>query len=413
MAQNQSKNFTRYVAGDGESINRKKELPKRAISEPPTQSVVKGPREGFIEHNDTNISLVTKRIRDKNLTFQHLTVGRRTQTKVVVAYIADIADPTIVEKVVQRINAIDIDGVIDSYYILQFLQEKKSWLFRQIGGDEKPDVTTAKLLEGRVAIFVDGSPIVLSVPYILFEDIQNSDDYYTNAAGVSLRRFIRICGMVLSIVLPGFYIAMQLYHYNIVPLKTLTLISTSAENIPFSPMVEILFVLILFEILYEAALRMPRHLGTATSLVGALVLGDTAVKAGLISPPAVLVAALSGIMMYIIPNLAPQISLLRFFFVLLGGMLGLYGLTLGLIVLIVYMCSLDAYGAPLLAPFAPYIKNDLKDGITKAEPPQMLTRPQSYHVPNPRRACASAKNQLLTCGFSAKAKRAPKEASHE
>jgi spore germination protein KA len=380
----QSKSFDRFVAA--EEINKKKEIAKRAVSEPPTQSVVKGPREGFIEHNDTNIQLVTRRIKDEKLKIYHTTVGRRTQTKVAVAYIDDIADQKVVKKVIERINQIDIDGIIDSYYILRFLQDKKSFLFRQVGGDEKPDITASKLLEGRVAIFVDGSPIVLSVPYILFEDIQNSDDYYTNAVGVSLRRLIRIIGAFVSVLLPGIYIAILLHHYNILPLATVKTFSAAMEAVPFTPLVEILFVLVLFEILYEAALRMPRHLGTATSLVGALVLGDTAVKAGLISSPAVLVAALSGIMMYIIPNLAPEISLLRFGFTILGGILGLYGVVIGVIVLTIYMASLDAYGAPLLAPFAPRVKNDLKDAIFKKEVTEMKTRPESFRVKDKRRA---------------------------
>jgi spore germination protein KA len=359
-------------------VGKKQEIPKRSITEPPTQSVVKGPRAGFIEDIETNVEMVKLRIKDENFILTELTAGRRTKTKIVVGYLRDVADAEIVQNVIKRINEIDIDGIIDSYYVLQFLQNKKSWLFRQVGGDEKPDVTTAKILEGRIAIFVDGSPIVLSVPYILFEDIQNSDDYYTNALGVSLRRFIRIVGACVSILLPGIYIAMQLYHYNIVPLKTVENLAKSVESVPFTPLVEILIILVLFEILYEASLRMPRHLGTATSLVGALVLGDTAVKAGLVSSPAVLVAALSGIMMYIIPNLAPQISLLRFFFVLLAGIMGLYGLVIGVIILVVYMCGLDSYGAPLLAPYAPYVKNDLKDGIIKKEVTDMRTRPKSF-----------------------------------
>jgi len=362
-------------------VKKPTEVPKRAITEPPTQSVIKGPREGFIEHIDTNLELLKRRIKDDKLVLENLTVGRRTKTRVVVAYLSDIADPEIAQKVIKRIGEIDIDGIIDSYYILQFLQNKKSWLFRQVGGDEKPDITSAKLLEGRVAIFVDGSPIVLSVPYILFEDIQNSDDYYTNAVGVSLRRLIRIIGAGVSILLPAIYVAMQLYHYNIVPLVTMKTLMESVENVPFSPMVEVLLVLILFEILYEASLRMPKHLGTATSLVGALVLGgETAVRAGLISSPAVLVGALAGIMMYIIPNLAPQISLLRFFFVILAGMLGLYGIVAGVIVVVVYMCGLDSYGAPLLSPYAPLVRNDLKDGIIKTEIQGMKTRPESFRT---------------------------------
>jgi len=384
----QSKSQQRFI-GPREPINQKKEFPKRSIAEPPTQSVVKGPREGFIEHIDTNIQLVVKRLKSDDLEMQHFTVGRHTKTKVTIAYLNNIADQKIIEKVATRIKEIDIDGIIDSYYISQFLQDKKSYLFRQVGSDEKPDVTAAKILEGRVAIFVDGSPIVLSVPYILFEDIQNSDDYYTNAAGVSLRRFIRIVGAAIAIVLPGLYIAMQLYHYKIMPLNTLITITNATGSTPFSPFIEIIFVLILFEIIYEASLRMPKHLGTATGLIGALVLGDTAVKAGLLSSPAVLVAALSSIMMYIIPNLAPQISLLRFFFCIIGGILGLYGLVIGAIILIVYMNSLDSYGSPLLAPYAPLVKNDLKDGIIKKEIRGMDTRPQSFTNKNKRRTSPS------------------------
>ena len=361
------------------------EIPKRAVNEPPTSSVVRGPREGFIEDIATNVQLVKKRLTTSDFVTKELVAGKYTKTKIVVAYLKGVADEKIVDGVIKRIKGINIDGIIDSHYVMQFLQGENLNIFRQVGTDEKPDIITAKMLEGRVAIIVDGSPFVLTVPYILFEDIQNSDDYYTNSTSVSLRRFVRICGAVIAIVLPGLYIAMQLYHYNIVPLNTLIVITNSVGSSPFSPMIEMIFVLILFEVLYEAALRMPKHLGTATSLVGALVLGDTAVKAGLISSPVVLVAALSGITMYILPNLAPQISLLRFFFALVGGILGLYGIVIAVILLVIYLASLESYGAPLLAPYAPLVKSDLKDGIIKQEVKQMTKRPRSFSNPNKTR----------------------------
>jgi len=366
------------------------EPPKRGITEPPTGNVIKGPREGFIEDYDTNIQLLKRRLKTKDLEIVELTVGRYTQTRVGVVYISSIADKDVTDKVLQRIRDIDIDGIVDSYYITQFLQDENVKLFKQVGSDEKPDIITAKLLEGRVAIFVDGSPFVLTVPYIILEDIQQSNDYYSSSANVSLRRFIRIAGAFISIFLPGFYIAVQLYHSGIVPISMLITITNTLENTPFSPMLEVLFVLLLFEILFEASLHLPKSLGSTLGIVGALILGDTAIKSGLVSPPAVLVAAMSIITMYIITDLSPQVSLLRFFFALIGGILGLFGLIIGAVLLVVYLTGLDSFGAPYLAPYAPYIKEDTKDGLVKAPVNAMLTRPKS--IPNINLVRAKRKN---------------------
>ena len=358
----------------------KADKPKRGINEPPTSSVIQGPRMGFIEDVESNLKMLEARIKHPDFKLVELTVGRYTNTRVVVCFIESVADPKIVNKVQQRIKDINIDGIVDSNYIAQFLQDEKVKMFRQVGSDEKPDIIAAKVLEGRIAVLVDGTPQVLTVPYILFEDVQQSDDYYAMSASVSLRRFIRIAGCVIAMLLPGFYIAVQLYHYNLMPLNMLIAITGSSQSSSFSPMLEVLFVLILFEILYEASLHMPRHISAVTGIVGALVLGDTAVKAGLLTPPAVLVAALSVITMYIIPDLAPQISLLRFMFALIGGILGLYGIVIAGLILIIYLASLDSYGAPYLAPYAPYIKEDVKDGVFKSGLREMKTRPKS--IPN-------------------------------
>jgi len=341
---------------------------------------------GFIEDIESNLQMMKTRIKHKDFKFVELECGRYTKTRVVVAYLETVADPKVVEKVIQRVKGISIDGIVDSSYIAQFLQDEKVKMFRQVGSDEKPDIITAKVLEGRIAVFADGSPQVLTVPYILFEDVQHSDDYYSSgSANVSLRRFIRIAGCVIAMLLPGFYIAVQLYHYNIMPINMLVAITGTSQNSPFSPMLEVIFVLILFEILYEASLHAPRHIGAVTGLVGALILGDTAVKAGLISPPAVLIAALSVITMYIIPDLASQLSILRFVFAFVGGILGLFGIVLAGLVLIVYLAGLDSYGAPYLAPYAPYIPEDTKDGIFKSSLREMKTRPKSIPSVNEKR----------------------------
>lgn len=355
--------------------------PKRGINEPPTSSVIQGPRMGFIEDIESNLQMIQMRIKHPDLKLTEFECGRYTQTRVVAVYIDTVADPKIVKKVTDRIKDINIDGIVDSNYIAQFLQDEKIKMFRQVGSDEKPDIIAAKVLEGRVAVFVDGTPQVLTVPYILFEDVQNSDDYYSSVpASISLRRFLRIAGLLISMLLPGFFIAVQLYHYNIMPINMLTAITKTSQNSPFSPMLEVIFVLILFEVLYEASLHAPKHIGAVTGLVGALILGDTAIKSGLISPPAVLIGALSVITMYIIPDLASQISMVRFVFALIGGILGLFGIVLGGLALVVYLAGLDSYGAPYLAPYAPYIPEDTKDGIFKSGIREMKTRPKS--IPN-------------------------------
>jgi len=358
------------------------QMEMRGVVEPPTNSVVLGPREGFIETTVVNIGLVRKRLKHQDLTLVNHLGGKYTNTNITVMYIKSIADKKIVDAVMEKIKSIELDGILDSFYVMQYLQDEKFNIFRQVGSSEKPDVVASKLLEGRVAIFVDGSPIVLTVPYMLVEDLQAADDYYTNSTIVTIRRFIRLFGAVFAIALPGIYIAIQLYHYSIVPLNSLFFITNAVENTPFSPMIEIVVVIILFEILYEAALRMPRHLGAATSLVAAVILGGAAVDAGMVSGPAILVVSLSLITMYILPNLAPQISLLRFVFVIVGGVLGLYGLVLASVLTVIYLCGLHNFDTPLLAPFAPNVENDLQDGVFLKELKDRKQRPASMPVKN-------------------------------
>ncbi|MBQ8430456.1 MAG: spore germination protein, partial [Clostridia bacterium] len=275
---------------------------------------------------------------------------------------------------------VDIDGVIDSQYLISFLEERKGSILKQVGKTEKPDIAVAKMLEGRIVILVDGTPIVLTLPFIFFEDLQNSDDYYQRSFRVSIKRFLRVVGLLFSILLPGGYVAIQLYHYRIVPLKFLVTIINSTQGIPFTPFLEMLFVIVLFEILFEASLRMPKYLGIAISIVGALVLGDIAVKAGLISSPAVMIIALTGISFYVVPEQASQLSVIRLLFTLLGGAFGIIGISLGSVFLLTYLVEFNAYGSPYLAPYSPYIKNDLKDGVFKKQTVALNTRPES--IPN-------------------------------
>ncbi|MBO5910412.1 MAG: spore germination protein, partial [Clostridia bacterium] len=349
----------------------------RPIQEPPTSAVMKGPREGFNESIKYNLSLIRHKLPTPNLVIDSFTIGKYTQTQVAVIYLQDIADKNVVKEVERRISKINIDGVVDSYYIAAYLQSKPQSIFKQVGDTEKPDILVSKMLEGRVGILVDGSPIVLTVPFILVEDLQASDDYYSQPIKVTFLRILRLIGVVLAVLLPGTYVAIQIYHYKILPTEFLITIMDTTQGIPFTPFTEVLFIVLLFEILYEANLHMPQYMGMALSIVGALILGETAVNAGLVSPPTVMIVALSGLTFYVVPNQASQFSMLRLLYVFVGATLGLFGILVLSVWVVSYLCSFDTYESAYLAPTTPYIKGDMKDFLVKAPLTDMKTRPRS------------------------------------
>lgn len=351
---------------------------KRAIAEPPTSSVVRGPREGFIEDIETNLSLIRRRLKSSTLAVKRVKCGKRTNTNIALVYLDDIVNPYVVKDLEDRLNEIQIDGIIDSYYLEELLTESGEKFFKKIGNTEKPDVAAARILEGRVAILVDGSPIVLTAPFILFEDMQSPGDYYDIPQRTSFVRFVRFVGLILAILLPGMYVALQSYHYRVLPINFLISLLSSIEGISFPPILEILFVLFLFEILNEASVRMPKQLGMALSIIGALVLGDTAVQAGIITPPSIVVVAISGITLYIIPNESSEAGLLRTLFTIVGGISGFYGIFLGFIILATYLVSIESYYTPYMAPYAPSVATDKKDGFIKKPLSHMIYRPKSF-----------------------------------
>ena len=353
-------------------------LPTRQPSEPPTSPTIQGPREGFTESVKTTIALMRKQLPSKHLVIKNYFVGELTHTQICLFYLDNIVDKKIVKYLEKKIMSINTDGILDSHYIVEYLSKKPNSLFEQFGTTEKPDIVTAKILEGRVAIAVDGSPIVLTIPYMIFEDVQNSNDYYTNQHYATFVRYIRTLGIIMATVIPGVYLSFRLYHYKVVPLKYILTINATTQNLPFTPFLELLFILILFQILYEVSLRLPRYLGIATSIVGALVLGDTGVQAGLISPPGIIVIALSLISVYAIPNQAPQLTIIRFIFLLIGGTLGLLGIVGAMVYFINYLNTLNDFDTPFLAPYAPKIKSDLKDGLHRQSLDKMEKRPKSF-----------------------------------
>lgn len=357
----------------------------RAIGEPPTSSVMKGPREGFVEEIKTNTSMIRRRIKSPDLVMKSFQVGRYSATTVAVMYVHGIADENVVKTICEKIRKIDVDGVVDSAYVLSFIQTRKNSFFLQAGTSEKPDVVSAKLLEGRIAIVVDGSPIVVTLPYLVFEDVQDGYDYYSGDWRASMIRVFRFLGAMLTIFLPGVYIALQTYHFQLLPLKFLMTLMSATTNIPFPPAIEMLLVMTLFEILNQASIRMPRYFGISLSVVGAIVLGDTAVKAGLISSPSVLVVALSAIGIFCVPDQVGAMSILRFLFLCISAVMGFVGIIILALVIIAYLASLDNFGTPYLAPYAPRISPDLQDGLMKADSSSMELRPYSIPTANRRR----------------------------
>jgi len=349
----------------------------RAVTEPPTSVVIKGPREGFNESIKYNLALIRKRVKSNDLVVKNLEIGKLTKTQVSVVYFDSVVDKKIVKQILKKLNNIEIDGVVDSHYLISYLQKNPKSLFKQVGDAEKPDILVGKMLEGRVGILVDGSPIALTLPFILIEDLQNSDDYYSQPIRVGFVRILRFVGVVLAVLLPGVYVALEKFHYKILPTEFLVTIINTTQGIPFSPFIELLFVVLLFEILYESNLRMPQYFGMAMSIVGALILGETAVNAGLVSPPAVMIVALSGITFYIIPSQAAQFSILRLLGLIVGATIGLYGILLFAVFILSYLSSFDSYGSAYLAPAAPYIPSDQKDFYMRKPINEMKTRPKS------------------------------------
>ncbi len=362
-----------------------KSPPVRAVAEPPTQISVKGPREGFIEDVKTNLGLVRKRLKSDKLQIKTIKVGEQSETAVSLVYIDGICPEGLPERIEKEIVDKKIDVVPDSSYVSQFIAKKPRSLFKRCGTCEKPDIFCAKVSEGRVGIIVDGSPIALTVPYMIVEDFQSAEDYYITSYRSTTLRLLRILSVIIGIMLPALYISAQLFKIQIIPFQLLLKISSSVSGLPLSPSVEMFLTLFVLEVLNEASIRMPKYVGLALSVVGALVLGDTAVKAGIISTPAIIIVAFSAICLYTVPNLVETTTTLRWLFLIIAGSVGPFGAVVFIAFLIAYLVTEQDYGVPVLAPFAPLIKNDLYDSMVKANMFTLKNRPEVFGAKNKKR----------------------------
>lgn len=357
----------------------------RGITEPPTDIAIKGPREGFIEDIKINTSLVRRRFKSENLRIEFVRVGKISQTFVAVCYLEGTSEENVVKEVKEKLSKIEIDYIPDSSYLTHFLAARPKSLTKQVGATEKPDIFCAKIAEGRVGLLVDGSPIALTVPYLLVEDFQSSEDYFVPSYRATFTRLLRLFALLLAIYIPAFYVAAQLFKLQLFPVKLLLTIAGSIRDLPFSPSLEMLLVLVILEILNEASIRMPKYVGMALSVVGALVLGETAVSAGFVSTPAIIIIAFSGIGLYAVPNLIEVTSVIRLAMLLVAGSVGTYGIILATGFILFYLVTEDCFGTPLVAPFSPLVGHDLKDSLVKYNLRSLDIRPKTLKSKNKRR----------------------------
>ncbi|WHH60216.1 spore germination protein [Petroclostridium sp. X23] len=360
-----------------------REWPSRGVEEPDTEATVRGPREGFTETLRTNTTLLRRKIKTPNFIIESFKLGKQTHTDVCIAYMNGIADLKIVEEVRRRLNRIDTDSILESGYIEQFIEDNPFSLVATVGNSEKPDRVAAKLLEGRVAILCDGTPFVLTVPCLFVEAIQATEDYYARPYLSSLLRILRLGAVFVTLMTPAVYVALATFHQEMIPTVLLITAAAAREGIPFPAFIEALLMGVVFEMLRESGVRMPRPIGQAVSIVGALVIGEAAVQAGIASAPVVIIAAITGISSFIVPALIDSIIYFRLFLLILSASFGLYGIVVGMMVILAHLCSLRSFGVPYLTPFAPTVWKDLKDSFIRAPlwlmqwRPKLITREKS------------------------------------
>ncbi|MEC0128233.1 spore germination protein [Paenibacillus pabuli] len=372
---------------------------RRSVEEPTSQTVIRGPKEAFTEDFSTNMALLRRKIRTPELRFESMTIGEYTQTKVCVAFIKGIADPEVVSEVTRRLKSIQTDSILESGYIEEFIQDGVYTPFPTIMNTERPDAVAGGLLEGLVAIIVDGTPFVLLAPVTFFRFFISSEDYYQRYDISSFLRVIRFSSFVIALLLPSIFIAITTYHQEMLPTTLLISLAAQRENTPLPALLEAFVMELTFEVIREAGVRMPRAIGPAISIVGALVLGQAAVQAGLVSAAMVIVVSFTAISNFVLPaiNMAAAVRLLRFALMLLAGSLGLYGILAGLVPILVHLVSLQTFGIPYLLPVSPLEGANMKDLIFRFPWWSMRKRPEMISDRNRVRQAPNQKpNSKLT-----------------
>ncbi|TCL64263.1 spore germination protein KA [Hydrogenispora ethanolica] len=359
---------------------------KRSLQQPDSEVNIRGPRDGFIESLRTNTALLRRKIGHPNLTFETLTVGQKTKTDVSIAYLKEVAPEPLIQEIKRRIKRIQTDIIVGAGGIEQFIEDAPLSLFSTVGYSERPDVVAAKIIEGRAAIVIDGTPIVLTVPFLFVENFQYPDDYNFHFLYATLLRWVRYVAFGFSFLSPAAYVALSTFHQELIPTPLVITMAASMEGTPFPTVVEAIGMGLLFEIIREGGIRLPKPVGQAIGIVGALVIGQATVQAGLVDAPTVIVIAVTAVATFVSPTLVDETTPLRILLVVLAGLLGAFGIMIGLLVLLIHLASIRSFGVPYLAPVVPFSAREfLQDVVIRSPWWTMWFRPRMLAAGDPER----------------------------
>jgi spore germination protein KA len=359
----------------------------RNVEDSSSESVLRGPRDGFTEVIETNMGLIRHRIKTPQLKFEKSIIGKITKTQVIITYIDNVVNKDVLIELKKRLSTIDIDSILESSYIEELIEDHPNSLFPQIEHTERPDKVAADILEGRIGILVDGTPFALLVPSLAVQLIQSSDDYYERSIYTYMVRGIRTFFLVVGLLAPGIYVAVTTFNQELIPTPLLISIGAARQGIPFPTVLEVIILEISLETLREAGMRLPSSVGQSVSFIGALVIGDAAVRARIVSPATVIVVAITGVASFSTPSYSVGlgIRMLRFIIIGAAGFMGLYGIAIVMILIIVHILSLNSFGIPYFSPIAPLKWKDMKDVFKRASWRTNTERPESIGSKNKKR----------------------------
>ncbi len=359
-----------------------KQWDKRTVETPESETVTRGPKEGFTENIRTNTSLIRRKIRNPGLIFENMILGRQTNTQVSLVYINGIVNRDVLQELKSRLSGIDVDSVLESGNIEQFIDKHTFSPVSGVGITQKPDILAARILEGRVGVICDGTPHVLTVPELFIENIQTSEDYYNRTLQATIIRILRVIGIFIGMLLPGLSVAFMTYNQETIPPPFLTHLITSTQKTPLPIAAEAFFLILMFELLRESGTRLPKTVGSAITIVGSLIIGEAAVNAGIVGAPMVIIIALTAVSSFIVPNLAEFTLMYRLFFLFLGAVMGLIGIGTGMVIMLAQLISTESFGIPILSSFS---KNEIKDSVLRFPLWSKKFRPESIAKENVRR----------------------------
>ncbi|MFW6305872.1 MAG: spore germination protein [Bacillota bacterium] len=359
----------------------------RGVSEPETESVIRGPRDGFTETLRVNTAMIRRRIKHSALRILSMSVGKYSKTDIAICYIEGLSNKFLVQEVKERISNIKIDSVQESGFIEQLIEDNHFSPFPQILSTERPDRVAANLMEGRIAIVTDGTPFILIAPVTFSVFFQAPEDYYDRFIIGSIVRIIRFIALIIALILPAIYIAIIAFHPEMIPTQLALAFAGGRSAVPFPSYMEAFVMTGLMELLREGSIRLPNPIGPTIGIVGALIIGDAAVSASIVSPFMVIIVAITTIASFAIPDYTAAIAIriVKIPLMIFATLFGLYGLVLGLILLSIHLVSLKSFGIPYMTPLAPSRINDMKDAILRGPIWGMVTRPKYMRTKNKQR----------------------------